>query len=383
MPHEWILVWQNHDSHRFIDRKTRISNVEAEEKSVSVVESKEKACDLRGTPRIHTHSRRIARSRSRARRREGRHRRDVRAHAHLRRCARDSSLTRVLTRKTVAREREREREREKERERGKRRVKTETFHRRPATCPMRIILSVYFVSVVTYFLRKGGELLSLTYLSRGSIHVVFRVLWSMKYTFPSKSWATSHPSGSGISPFRLLGIFHYALNPSKTSLSIVVRSTGAYLCARTHASRAAYTARSHDGRDVRERDRTRQVDGEEWRRRRKGREETRDGEDGRPGRRRAGGRREGREGVRARRWTATVPVVWRGRIKTYCNTHGTQEERRDQERTLAYVYARTLSLFLFLSGSRALLRHHEYLIIMSGVTSESPPSDSSRAEFHR
>lgn len=30
-----------------------------------------------------------------------------------------------------------------------------------------------------------------------------------------------------------------------------------------------------------------------------------------------------------------------------------------------------------------LLRHHEYLIIMRGVTSESPPSDSSQAEFHR
>lgn len=29
------------------------------------------------------------------------------------------------------------------------------------------------------------------------------------------------------------------------------------------------------------------------------------------------------------------------------------------------------------------LRHHEYLIIMSGVTSVSPPSDSARAEFHR
>lgn len=43
------------------------------------------------------------------------------------------------------------------------------------------------------------------------------------------------------------------------------------------------------------------------------------------------------------------------------------------------TYARILSL----SFLHILIRHHEYLIIMSGVTSESPPSDSSRAEFHR
>lgn len=53
-----------------------------------------------------------------------------------------------------------------------------------------------------------------TYLSRGSIHVVFLLLWSMKYSFPSKSVAKSHPSGKGISPFLLLGIFHW-LNPFK------------------------------------------------------------------------------------------------------------------------------------------------------------------------
>lgn len=53
-----------------------------------------------------------------------------------------------------------------------------------------------------------------TYLSRGSIQVVFLLLWSMKYSFPSKSLANSHPSGKGISPFLLLGIFHW-LNPFK------------------------------------------------------------------------------------------------------------------------------------------------------------------------
>lgn len=75
-------------------------------------------------------------------------------------------------------------------------------------------LPQYLLSTCTHAYKKR-EYINLTYLSLGSIHVVFLVLWSMKYTFPSKSCATSHPSGSGISPFRLLGIFHCALNPSK------------------------------------------------------------------------------------------------------------------------------------------------------------------------
>lgn len=129
------------------------------------------------------------------------------------------------------------------------------------------------------------------------------------------------------------------------------------------------------------------------------REREGDREDGRPGRRRAGGRGEGRgerierDGERRRfRWyDEDGDKTYRTHAHTY--TRGTQKKRRDQERTLAYVYARVCSFFLFLlffssfslflPGSRALLRHHEYLIIMSGVTSESPPSDSSRAEFHR
>lgn len=180
-----------------------------------------------------------------------------------------------------------------------------------------------------------------------------------------------------------------------------MRSAGAYLCARAHASRAAYTARSHDGRDVRERERTRQVDGEERRRRRgKGRGGTRDREDGRPGRRRAGGR-GGRAGAgageggggedRARRRTAAVPVLRRGRRKrivTHTAHRGNGATRSVHSHMCTRVLSLSLSLPLFLfslfpSGSRALLRHHEYLIIMSRVTSESPPSDSSRAEFHR
>lgn len=67
------------------------------------------------------------------------------------------------------------------------------------------------------------------------------------------------------------------------------------------------------------------------------------------------------------------------------------EERRVEERRCVQVRKRKL-----VEGARgerrkergiysalSRLRHHEYLIIMSGVTSESPPSDSSRAEFHR
>lgn len=49
--------------------------------------------------------------------------------------------------------------------------------------------------------------LSQTYLSRGSIQVVFLLMWSIKYILPSKSRPTSHPSGRGISPLRLFGIF--------------------------------------------------------------------------------------------------------------------------------------------------------------------------------
>lgn len=175
-----------------------------------------------------------------------------------------------------------------------------------------------------------------------------------------------------------------------------MRSAGAYLCARAHASRAAYTARSHDGRDVRERERTRQVDGEERRRRRgKGRGGTRDREDGRPGRRRAGGRgggpEQGRGEDRARRRTAAVPVpvLRRGRRKrivTHTAHRGNGATRSVHSHMCTRVLSLSLPLFLFSlfpSDSRALLRHHEYLIIMSRVTSESPPSDSSRAEFHR
>jgi len=52
-------------------------------------------------------------------------------------------------------------------------------------------------------------------------------------------------------------------------------------------------------------------------------------------------------------------------------------------RSLSLSFSLSFSFSLTVSGSRALLRHHEYLIIMSVVTSESPPSDSSQAEFHR
>ena len=45
------------------------------------------------------------------------------------------------------------------------------------------------------------------YLSLGSIHVVLRVLWSMKNTFPSTSPNSSQPSGSAISPSLFRGIF--------------------------------------------------------------------------------------------------------------------------------------------------------------------------------
>lgn len=107
----------------------------------------------------------------------------------------------------------------------------------------------------------------------------------------------------------------------------------------------------------------------------------------------------GEEGGRTERDGERRRCRWRDEDgdKTYrAHTRTAYRRRqRDQERTLRVcVRARSLFLFLhlfffpssfslFLPGSRALLRHHEYLIIMSGVTSESPPSDSSRAEFHR
>lgn len=195
----------------------------------------------------------------------------------------------------------------------------------------------------------------------------------MKYTFPSKSWATSHPSGSGISPFRLLGIFHCALNPSKSSLSIAVRSTGAYLCARAHASRAAYTPRSLGQRENRREEggeegaKGIETEKRETRERRARSDRWKGGEGGKERAREAAGkrRRRRRNVSRARARTRTPSVTRPGAYMCVC----------------ANSFA--LSLSLSFSDSRSLLRHHEYLIIISEMTSESPPSDSSRAEFHR
>ena len=56
-----------------------------------------------------------------------------------------------------------------------------------------------------------------THLSRGSTHVVFLVVWSMKNIFPSTSRAMAHPSGRGISPFRFRGIFHTEFTTARSA----------------------------------------------------------------------------------------------------------------------------------------------------------------------
>lgn len=185
--------------------------------------------------------------------------------------------------------------------------------------------------------RREKEEAAFTYLSRGSIHVVFFVLWSMKYTFPSKSWATSHPSGSGISPFRLLGIFHCALNPSKSSLSIAVRSTDAYLWRTgTRFSSCIYASRSLGQREnKRERDGREEGGREGGERGEKG--ETR--EKTRPAGRETGGRERARSGGGGATRTG---------IKRYCaHTHTPRAQRPG-----AYMCVRavlSLSFFLWFS----------------------------------
>lgn len=106
-----------------------------------------------------------------------------------------------------------------------------------------------------------------------------------------------------------------------------MRSTGAYLCARAHALRAAYTAaRSRDGRDARERERTSQVDGE---RNEETRRRTAAGGGKRTGDPAVEGQVDGAEGG-----TAMKRIV-------HARTHARRAEgTANQERTLAYAYAR-------------------------------------------
>lgn len=180
---------------------------------------------------------------------------------------------------------------------------------------------------------------------------------------------------------------------------------GARLAGRIYGTDARH---SHDGAATRERTGENEtgkhgtrdgwgVDKRWWG---EGRGGTRDGEDGRSGRRRAGGRGGGGEGEGggSRGSSETANGGWfrwcdEDGDKTYCthtNTHihthtctvRTEGAARPGAYTRICVRARSffLSLSLFFSfslsfspsGSRALLRHHEYLIIMSGVTSESP-----------